>query len=196
MTFVYQSKAWNFSKINLKRTFFNCSSDTSASADHRHEWRYTKCFITLHYITLHVCSIGLDDRWFSLFAQFLFIKTQWHIIIIWRPHKNFKICLFSGSCRTFHSKQLSVMISAEICVYETRFNTDGNNNRINLWAHALSSWVTFKVVVSLLEVTLMCFTHNRSFNRLAHGGLIYIILAFSSDFSYFLSMVLCSHFET
>ena len=52
VTFVYQSIAWNFSKINLKHTFFNCSSDTSASADHRHEWRYTKCSITLHYITL------------------------------------------------------------------------------------------------------------------------------------------------
>ena len=51
VTFVYQSIAWNFSKINLKRTFFNCSSDTSASVDHRHEWRYTKCSITLHYIT-------------------------------------------------------------------------------------------------------------------------------------------------
>ena len=59
VTFVYQSIAWNFSKINLKRTFFNCSSDTSASADHRHEWRYTKCSITLHYITLQYLHIAI-----------------------------------------------------------------------------------------------------------------------------------------
>ena len=37
-----------FSKINLKRTFFNCNSVTSASADPRHEWRFNKCPITLH----------------------------------------------------------------------------------------------------------------------------------------------------
>ena len=34
----------------LETYFFHCSSDTSASADHRHEWRYTK--VLLHYITL------------------------------------------------------------------------------------------------------------------------------------------------
>ena len=51
MTFDNQSETWTSSKINLKRTFFNCNSVNSASADPRHEWRFIKCPITLHYIT-------------------------------------------------------------------------------------------------------------------------------------------------
>ena len=42
---------WLYRWINLKRTFSNCNSVTSAFADPRHEWRSIKCPITLHYIT-------------------------------------------------------------------------------------------------------------------------------------------------
>ena len=43
----------NFFRNKIKRTFFNCNSATRASADSRHEWRFTKWIVTFHYITLH-----------------------------------------------------------------------------------------------------------------------------------------------
>ena len=50
MTFDKQLDTWTLWKINLKCTFFDCNSVTSASADPRHEWRFIKCpiIITLH----------------------------------------------------------------------------------------------------------------------------------------------------
>ena len=38
-------------KNKLKTYLFQLNSVTSASADPRHEWRFIKCPITLHYIT-------------------------------------------------------------------------------------------------------------------------------------------------
>ena len=42
----------------------------SASADHRHEWRYTKCSITLHYITLHYITLHYIII-ISLYSRFI-----------------------------------------------------------------------------------------------------------------------------
>ena len=56
-----QLETWTFTKMNLKRTFFNCNSVTSASADPRHKWRFIKCPITLHYITLQIGSDTSSD---------------------------------------------------------------------------------------------------------------------------------------
>ena len=151
-------------------------------------------------ITTKMYTCVFHWSWWSMFfiAQFIFIKTQWPITI-WRPHKILKICFVSGSCQTFYFKQLSVMISAEICEYEIHINTDGTNNRMKLhMPSALGSHS--KWYVTLSEVTLTCFTRNRSFNRLAHGGLnyhswYYSCIQFGLQNSYQF-WVLCSQFKT
>ena len=48
-----------FPKINSKRTFFNCNSVTSTSANPCHEWRFINCSITLLYDTQISASCSL-----------------------------------------------------------------------------------------------------------------------------------------
>ena len=56
---------------------------TSASADPRHEWRFTKCLITLHYITLHILDWVVEIRIIIEMIECDWVSTWKHNCSTW-----------------------------------------------------------------------------------------------------------------